>query len=317
MVFNQSSFNIILFLAAVFTIYMYIVHLAFAPCIRANKEIKEIKIEVEKWENRGIPGYLDTEPYEKMGEKAYRKYLIDKYTEDFIPQLLSFVIFLIGLVLLYLSLPRRKKFIFNREEGTFTYPKFGGLRLQTIPFSEVSFVYTRVGYYYGSENNSLAILHPNGLTASIINVYVPTKFLSLYVWYMDKNRPLPAGTAFDAGRKADFLRRYREGFPEPLYPSNIEMKEYAYKAERPDFDSDEDYQNYLKYAKQYGISVKVFDYDKISADNAIPLLYDEDFKKPEQLPEKNKAVINKNNPFLKKKSKLNTTPMFNRNNRRR
>ena len=52
MVFNQSSFNIIIFLAAVFTIYMYVVHMAFAPNIRANKEIKEIKIEVEERENR-------------------------------------------------------------------------------------------------------------------------------------------------------------------------------------------------------------------------------------------------------------------------
>ena len=70
--------------------------------------------------------------------------------------------------------------------------------------------------------------------------------------------------------------------------------------------------NYLKYAEAYDIADKVFDYDKISADNAIPLLYDEDFRKPEQLPEKNKPV-NKDNPFLKKKSKIRPKPLFNRN----
>ena len=35
---------------------------------------------------------------------------------------------------------------------------------------------------------------------------------------MDKNRPLPPGTAFDAYRKRDYQRRKAAGFPYPLYP---------------------------------------------------------------------------------------------------
>ena len=42
---------------------------------------------------------------------------------------------------------------------------------------------------------------------------------------MDKNRPLPPGTAFDPYREADFERRKAEGFPKPLYGSIIETPE--------------------------------------------------------------------------------------------
>ena len=45
------------------------------------------------------------------------------------------------------------------------------------------------------------------------------------VWYMDKNRPLPPGTAFDSYRQKDFERRKAEGFPKPLYHSNIKTPE--------------------------------------------------------------------------------------------
>ncbi len=62
----------------------------------------------------------------------------------------------------------------------------------------------------------------------------PYKDWSFYVWYMDKNRPLPPGTAFDPYRDKDFERRKAEGFPRPLYPSNIPTPEAtdAQQAER-------------------------------------------------------------------------------------
>ena len=49
--------------------------------------------------------------------------------------------------------------------------------------------------------------------------------LSFFVWYMDKNRPLPPGKAFDPYRDQDFKRRKAEGFPKPLYPSDIPTPE--------------------------------------------------------------------------------------------
>jgi len=44
------------------------------------------------------------------------------------------------------------------------------------------------------------------------------EFWDFVVWYMDKNRPLPPGTAFDPYREADFQRRKAEGFPKPISP---------------------------------------------------------------------------------------------------
>ena len=51
------------------------------------------------------------------------------------------------------------------------------------------------------------------------------EFWDFVVWYMDKNRPLPPGTAFDPYREADFQRRKAEGFPKPLYKSYIPTPE--------------------------------------------------------------------------------------------
>lgn len=45
--------------------------------------------------------------------------------------------------------------------------------------------------------------------------------MSFITWYMNKNRPLPLGELFDPYREADFQRRKAEGFPKPLYPSDI------------------------------------------------------------------------------------------------
>ena len=52
---------------------------------------------------------------------------------------------------------------------------------------------------------------------------------SFYTWYMDKNRPLPPGEAFDRYRDKDFERRKTEGFPNPLYPSEIKTSEKTKK----------------------------------------------------------------------------------------
>ena len=71
----------------------------------------------------------------------------------------------------------------------------------------------------------------NRIPGSLLNGYwmlqrsSERKYWSFMVWYMDKNRPLPPGTAFDAYRQQDFERRKAEGFPPPLYPSIFDTKE--------------------------------------------------------------------------------------------
>ena len=50
---------------------------------------------------------------------------------------------------------------------------------------------------------------------------------SFLYWYMDKNRPLPPDKEYDPYRQADFERRKAEGFPKPLYPSDVPTPEYT------------------------------------------------------------------------------------------
>lgn len=60
---------------------------------------------------------------------------------------------------------------------------------------------------------------------------------------MDKNRPLPPGTAFDDYRLQGFERRKAEGFPPPLYPSRFPTPEATLEQqkEREQYWKDEDY----------------------------------------------------------------------------
>ncbi len=49
------------------------------------------------------------------------------------------------------------------------------------------------------------------------------KQLSFFLWYMDRNRPLPPGKRLDPYRVKDFLRRESEGFPAPLRHATIRI----------------------------------------------------------------------------------------------
>ena len=55
----------------------------------------------------------------------------------------------------------------------------------------------------------------------------PYERISFITWYMDRNRPLPPGTYYDRFREKDFERRKKEGFPKPLYPSDIPTPEHT------------------------------------------------------------------------------------------
>ena len=55
----------------------------------------------------------------------------------------------------------------------------------------------------------------------------PHERISFITWYMDKNRPLPPGTYYDRFREKDFERRKKEGFPKPLYPSDVPTPEHT------------------------------------------------------------------------------------------
>ena len=116
--------------------------------------------------------------------------------------------------------------IINREEGTITFYKQRGEKRIVIPFEEGD-GFLRFTAGGGVAPDFILMFLPKsrkgpcGILAQI-DIYA---FWEFVVWYMDKNRPLPPGTAFDPYREADFQRRKAEGFPKPLYKSYIPTPE--------------------------------------------------------------------------------------------
>lgn len=102
------------------------------------------------------------------------------------------------ITLFAMGFPRSKHFVFDRKAGTVRYPGFLDWRYKQA-FSQVNFIYARAGMYV-FQRKGLAILHGNGVTHVFINFQYPERFLLFYVWYMDRNRPLPWGTAFNPCR---------------------------------------------------------------------------------------------------------------------
>ena len=141
-----------------------------------------------------------------------------------------FPVFFIALfnLLIYLF-TGRKYLILDRENSKLTYPQYYFKKKPiTIDFNK-----TRAVISYASNGSTIGtkLSIENRLPGSLLNgKWLLSKaseieYWSFMVWYMDKNRPLPPGTAFDAYRKEDFERRKAEGFPKPLYPSHIKTLE--------------------------------------------------------------------------------------------
>ncbi|MEQ3498677.1 hypothetical protein ABMY20_02845 [Tenacibaculum sp. SSH1-16] len=127
---------------------------------------------------------------------------------------------------------KHKELVLDRLNGTVSYPdSFYGKPLQG-KFSELKAVISISGDIDGA---------PGDEKLKFVNTFRPRKIdilrtisyddpyqeWSLFVWYMDKNRPLPPGTAFDPYRQQDFERRKALGFPRPLYKSTIPTPEFT------------------------------------------------------------------------------------------
>ena len=118
-----------------------------------------------------------------------------------------------------------RELILNREEGTISLHKLFKKENVVISFEDgegyLALIGAKVGGYlvlrFYSKSNPA-----NG--GELADVFLE-EFWDFVVWYMDKNRPLPPGTAFDPYREADFQRRKAEGFPKPLYKSYIPTPE--------------------------------------------------------------------------------------------
>ncbi|WP_108866371.1 hypothetical protein [Aquimarina aquimarini] len=139
-----------------------------------------------------------------------------------------FCVLAIFFTIYYFTKPKKEK-ILNRRDGLITIPGVLWQKNITIPFKECLFVYS-TGGEDGTGAFMLEVIRPTKSrfgTFTLFNMGQGDCYqaISLVTWYMDKNRPLPPGTAFDAYRDRDYERRKAAGFPRPLYPSNIATPE--------------------------------------------------------------------------------------------
>ncbi|REH46498.1 hypothetical protein C7448_10758 [Tenacibaculum gallaicum] len=152
-------------------------------------------------------------------------------------------IFLFGLCFIIKTfIVKNRKLILSRMDGLFSYPNYMSNKPVVIRFKEAALFFA-----YKGKMAVPVLVAPytnvkfGGFTLSTVDV---NSELSFYVWYMDKNRPLPPGDAFDAYRQKDFERRKAEGFPPPLYYScGIPTPEATpeQQAEREQYWKDEEY----------------------------------------------------------------------------
>ncbi len=120
-----------------------------------------------------------------------------------------------------------KEIVLDRLHGKITYPRlFGNKEHRTIQFDSLHVYATMTtSGDFAATGKKIRIKDRKYDYTWDLESSKPDEYWSFMVWYMDKNRPLPPGSAFDEYRENDFERRKAEGFPKPLYPSLIETPE--------------------------------------------------------------------------------------------
>ncbi|QXP54359.1 hypothetical protein H0I25_01085 [Cellulophaga sp. HaHa_2_95] len=123
-----------------------------------------------------------------------------------------------------------KTLLLDRINGIISYPDMFYAPLLKGKFEDIKAVISVSGDVDGTVGREylkfVNTFKPRKLDVlRTISYKDPYEEWSLYVWYMDKNRPLPPGTAFDEYREKDFERRKRESFPKPLFESYIPTPE--------------------------------------------------------------------------------------------
>ena len=148
-------------------------------------------------------------------------------TENGIERIVSIIIYIIicvGAGAFPLFAPY-KELILNREEGTISMPRAFKKENLVISFEEGEGIVKFTAGGGAAPDVYLVFFSKNRKKGGHLPHSDIYAFWDFVVWYMDKNRPLPPGTAFDPYREADFQRRKAEGFPKPLYKSYIPTPE--------------------------------------------------------------------------------------------
>ncbi|WP_407268960.1 hypothetical protein R5O11_13595 [Tenacibaculum maritimum] len=190
---------------------------------------------------RSFAFLLESEIYWGIGGIVVGVWLIAS-TENNQQRILPILLILGGLFWMFYALYANKNykiFELNRLTGMVTYPDSYFRKPLKGRFKELHAVITVTGNIDGYVDSEylkfVNTFNPRRFTL-LYTFYgsEPYKDWSFYVWYMDKNRPLPPGEIFDAYRERDFERRKKLGFPKPLYGSNIPTPEAtpAQQAER-------------------------------------------------------------------------------------
>ena len=129
---------------------------------------------------------------------------------------------ILGLLMISIELSKEKTgFILHRQTGLLSYPNGWWNKPVIVKFKNSNIRLSILG-----KSLALKAIRPGVMNGYyILSTFHPLNFWSFMVWYMDKNRPLPPGDAFDEFRERDFQRRKAEGFPPPLYPSYVPTPE--------------------------------------------------------------------------------------------
>ncbi|MFT7900968.1 hypothetical protein VBY74_13415 [Tenacibaculum ascidiaceicola] len=149
-------------------------------------------------------------------------------SDDFWPKIILLTIFGIPgvLTVIYGFVAPIKYLVFDRMNGIIVMPR-NFRSTVTIPFSTGFARVKHINSSPGVISGMLAFVSSKSKdrVGGLLTEYNINNYWAFTVWYMDKNRPLPPGDAFDPYREEDFERRKAEGFPKPLYPSKISTPE--------------------------------------------------------------------------------------------
>ncbi|MBL3658289.1 hypothetical protein [Fulvivirga sediminis] len=129
---------------------------------------------------------------------------------------------------LYHYIAPKRYFIANRQTGMLKLPTSEKKEEIWVAFAD-GFGFEKTVYASSFYTTLYFITKPEikpSLSFSLA-LFETEDYWNFIVWYMDKNRPLPPGKAFDPYREQDFERRKAAGFPKPLYPSNIPTHEFT------------------------------------------------------------------------------------------
>lgn|SRR5690554_1025066 len=166
-----------------------------------------------------------------------------------VPLVIGIIPAIISLILGYI-LPKDKQIVFHRHNGILELHGAFFDKPHRIPFNDVPAFFAPNGtaglfHWTLKVKRSFKPLSIKDFFPIDLDIFMEGGWQawSYWVWYMDRNRPLPPGDAMDEFREADFQRRKAEGFPPPLYKSRIPTPEAttAQQIERERYWRDEEY----------------------------------------------------------------------------